>query len=469
MPNNQEANDALMTKLYEIVAAPDNITKVPKDTPFVSFCRPGIPLTPQGLDFGFVTMTRDQNALAADFADIANDIPSMAGFYSPTARKVFDEYFKVINAPVLPIAELTEAEKKQLQEAKDFLFKDELRQDIGTGKMVRVVVETLIHERYKDYETQWQGAFDKYQTELENFLYKQDDTVAVEIWSRKEPILKDKVARAYKEWEAAGKAKVEEMTALIGNLERRGPNALWAERRERYKSHTRSDNQGGNYQLTKYFPQKFWDNGTWSTFTFTHNEVHQIDTSVKTSFGGGGGVGFGLWSFGGNYQRDTTDTHNEADISNFSLSVEICRVPLRRTWMDAGVFTNRSWKFDKSISEAEYLSDGENPPRGSMVAFSTALIVARNLNIQIDISNEKNSYSLEKINASLRAGWGPFSIKGNYSKETAKQTHDFVQTGSGIEAKGMQIIGFVCQVLPKCPDPDTTLKWPKDDDKNENK
>lgn len=168
------------------------------------------------------------------------------------------------------------------------MFKDELRQDLGTGRMVRVEVETLIHERYKEYKTRWQNEMDKYYSELENYLLRKDDNpMAVEIWSRKEPILRAKVQDAFEAWEASGKNIIEENQALISNLERRGPNKLWADRRERYRSHTRSDQQGGSYQLTKYFPQKFWTEGTWTQFTFSHNEVHKVDTSTKQSYGGG--------------------------------------------------------------------------------------------------------------------------------------------------------------------------------------
>lgn len=464
--SDNKVMDALMGKLYEIVAAKDTITNIEREVPYVSFTRPGIPLTKEALDFGFVTMDPNQNALAADFSEIVNSIPAQDGFWNPTGRKVYDEYNKIIDQPMLPEVTLSSSEEKQLERAKKFLFKEESYQDPITGEMISTHVESLILERYKAYAANWEAAFIAYQSQLESYLLRRDtDPLAVEIWARNGPFLKQRVQRAYNLWESAGKNKVEEVQALIGNLERRGPNTLWSDRRERYRSHVRDDFQGGNYMLTKYFPQKFWDtqNGSsWMEFSFRHDEVHKVDTSKKEKYGGGTGGSFGLWSWGGKMQRDHADTFNSADTSNFSMKVELAKIPLRRTWMDAGVFSSRAWKFDPEMyPESEHLSNGEIPPAGTMVAYPSSILVARNLELNIDMSSTQNSFSHEKITGSARGGWGPFSVKGNYHKETSKQTHDFVSDHKGIKAAGMQIIGFVNQPLPKCPNPDDELNWPE--------
>jgi len=244
-------------------------------------------------------------------------------------------------------------------------------------------------------------------------------------------------------------------------LQNRGSNAVFADLRNRYNDYKRADPNGGEYRFTKYFPQKFWEvsGGTWMTFSFNEKDVHTVDTKDVTNWGGGTSGGWGLWSWGASATRDTTNTTNESEIHTFDLSVELARIPIRRTWMDVGILSRRSWKFDNTVPESEYLSDGGTPPKGTMVSFPTAMIVARNLTLKIDNFSEKNSYSLEKISTSLKGGWGPFSLKGNYNRETERRTHDFTQTGSGIQCSGMQVIGFVCQLLPKSPNPDETLPW----------
>lgn len=463
---NQQIMDAFLGKLYDIVSAKNTIHGVEEENPYISFTRPGIPITEDSLNFGFTVMNESQNILAADFADLVNSIPITEGFYNPTGRKVFDEYYKIINQPVLPIAQLSQQEQEQLERVNKFLFKEEQYQDVLTGDMVKVEVESLVYERYKMYKQKYDSSFLEYQKAFKDYMLRSDNPTEVELWAQTQPILKSKVDIAYSAWQTYGlKSKIEEAQALKENLERRGPNRLWEERRIRYRSHTRNDFQGGTYQLTKFFPDKFWldnQNSPWMEYSFLHKEVHKVDTSSNESYGGGAGASFGLWSFGGKMNRETKDTYLKHETEDFTITFELAKIPLRRTWMDASVFSSKAWKFDNQVIPiTEHLSDGGNPPKGTMVSFPTSLLVVRNVNIKTDMTSLTQSSSWSKITGSARAGWGPFSVRGNYSKEQSKQTHDFLQTGEGIEIPGMQIIGFVCQKLAKCPNPDSTLNWPK--------
>ena len=94
-----------------------------------------------------------------------------------------------------------------------------------------------------------------------------------------------------------------------------------------------------------------------------------------------------------------------------------------------------------------------------MPAYTTAMIVARNLKLNIDMSTEENRHVATQFSSSGSVGWGPFSIRVNYSRNTDRKTHDLVQTAAGIESEGMQIIGFVCKYVGRLPDPDTSLNW----------
>ena len=460
--------DSLFAKLTDILGAPDTITDVKREEAFVSFTRPGIPIPEEALDFGFVTMSADQNALAADFADFANEIPTTSGFWNPTGRKVDREYWKIIDAPQLPNYKLTDDEVERLGKAQEILWKTQQYQDPMTGGAVEVIVPSLLVERYKEYEARWDEAFLRYQTAFQDFLLRKDiEPLAAEIWAQQGPVLKKRVERAYQEWASAGKGLVDQARATVDNLERRGTDLIWADRRRRFRSHTRDDFQGGEYQLTKYFPQKFWltsgVGSAWLNFTFGHKEVHEVDKSKKESFGGGGSIGFGLWSFGAGYNRSTIDTYSRAEMEEFSLSLELAKVPLRRTWLDASVFYSRSWRLDPQLyPPSENLSDGGDPPNGTMTILPTALLFVRNIKLHFNKTDETNAYHMEKVKASGSVGWGPFSIRGSYSKETEKRTHDYVEDSRGLQVPGMQAIGFVCTRLPKCPNPDVeNLDWPE--------
>ena len=133
-------------------------------------------------------------------------------------------------------------------------------------------------------------------------------------------------------------------------------------------------------------------------------------------------------------------------------------VPLRRTWFDASVLENRAWKFDPGVNNS-IISDGKVPSNGIMPSYITGMILARELVITTDMTSTENEHVATQTKASANVGWGPFSVRGNYSRTTDRKTHDFVRNAAGIEALGMQIIGFTCQRVEKMPDPDDKLNW----------
>lgn len=88
-----------------------------------------------------------------------------------------------------------------------------------------------------------------------------------------------------------------------------------------------------------------------------------------------------------------------------------------------------------------------------------AVVFVRNVRIDFNKKNVKDSYAMEQVRGSASAGWGPFSVRANYFKRTEKTAHDFVEDAGGLTIPGMQIIGFVCRLLEKTPNPDPTLNW----------
>lgn len=466
MITEQETIDALLAKLYNICGgAIDTVNNVPAEPSYVSFIKPGVPLTPESLSFGFTAMSSASNSYAADFSDFVNAIPSFRGFWNDTGRRVHDEYFRIIDQPVLPVSQLSAQEEEQLKRARQFLFREDQYQDVLTGDTQTIQVDSLLYERYKLKAQAYDAARVKYNAAFEEYITKKDDITAGEIWARKAPFLRDILKRAYNDWVASGKEKVEQVIALIDSLERRGADRVWQDRRERYNNYVRDDLEGGDYILTKYFPDKFWtaDNaGTWTTFGFSHKEIHATDTSSKTNWGGGGGFGFGLFSFGASVNRESVDSYSKCDVSGLEISFDIAKIPLRRTWLDASVFASRAWKFNPQIVSADEatISDGNVPPSGTMIALPTAMIVVRNVKLTLDASSEVNQFSFSKISTSGRAGWGPFSLRGNYAKESSNNQYDFAFDGGTIVVPNMQTIGFVCQLLPRCPNPDLNLNWP---------
>jgi hypothetical protein len=123
------------------------------------------------------------------------------------------------------------------------------------------------------------------------------------------------------------------------------------------------------------------------------------------------------------------------------------------------IFWSRGWKWAPTAGFGP-VSNGGSPPQGLMPLFPTAVILAQNLAINLDMTNEKNSSSWSSIKTSASFGWGPFSISGNYGRSDSQSKSGYTQSNSGIKVPGPQIIAYICEVIPQSPNPDPKLDWP---------
>jgi len=459
MASDEELLKSLLQKIYNVVVGPDPINNQPTTGgSYVSFCLPGIPLTSDDLNFSFVELGKTE--IAADFASLANTVPPARGYWVPSDRKVDSYYRRVLDETIRPVVTLNNTEKKRLDAAQSLLTRLVDAVDLTSGGTKKVPADTPLYEAYQERMTDYLNALTAYKSLQANFLSRPDDPKVQAEWFTKSAIVQQQVKMKYDRWLAGGKKTIEEALDTIEELGR-GTGERWRRLEDLFKLGEQTTAEGTKYFFTKYFPAKFWDDAhasAWTKFSMSHEEVHTVDESSSTSWGGGGSFSTGLWSIGASASYAEQKQRFKSDGQISGLEVELIRVPIRRSWWDPTLFWDRGWKFDPQVSNL-ILSDGAIPPSGEMISYPTAMICAKGLKLGIEMKSEENTHVATQFSASGSVGWGPFSVKGNYSRNTDRKTHDFVRTAAGIEAAGMQVIGFVCELLPKSPNPDPTLNW----------
>ncbi|MEV4783398.1 hypothetical protein [Burkholderia sp. LMU1-1-1.1] len=459
MATDKDLMLSLLDKIYAVVVGTDDINGIDANRGAIaSFTLPGIPIEKEDLDFSFIDLAKMD--VAADFSSLVNSVPPNSGRWQPSNRKVESYYSRVLNESIRPVVELSDDEKKRLLVAQQSLTRLVDAIDLTTGGTKQVPADTPLYEAYQDRQQDYLNALMSYKSLQADFLQRPTDLSAQAKWFSQGPVLKKQVEAKYKRWIAGGKIQIE---AAINTIEElgRGTGERWSHMLEMLRAGVQQTSEGQEFYFTKYFPSAFWDEAhasSWTKFSMSHEELHTVDESSTTNYGGGGGTSFGMWSLSASASYAEQKQHFKSDGQLSTFDVELIRVPIRRSWWDPTVFWDRGWKFDPQISNL-VLSEGTMPPKGEMGMYPTALIVARNLKVGIDLTSEENSHVATQMSASGSVGWGPFSVKGNYSRSTDRKTHDFVRTAAGIECAGMQIIGFVCEPLPKSPNPDLTLNW----------
>lgn len=444
MATEKEVLEALFAKIHAIITSPDSVNNEPGERPYLSFCKPGIPVSGADLDFGFSILNQQQLDAAADFSFLVNTIPNIGDFWSSTGRHVFDVYEDVLQNKELPQANITAAEEQALKKARDKLFRSQYIQ-VSPGVTEARTVDSLLVEDYKKLQAEYINARAEYNNAYLNSIMDPTNPIAAMKWSMNEPIYKDKLRTAWDRFSVV-KNTVEIARGVIASIEQKGLQAQWNHLQSDFKDAERA----GNFYFTKYFPNRFWEK-EWTKYSFAAREVSTIDTSASKSWGGSSGFSVGLFSFGASASYSSASSSHACDTEGLEAHFELATIPLRRTWLDASILVSKGWRFQNVFPDV--LSDGGDPPKGLMVCFPTAMLVARNLKINLNKSSTTNSSASSSFSSQGKVGWGPFSLRGNYSRQNSSTTHDFTETQGGIEAPGMQIIGFVNQILPKSPDP----------------
>jgi hypothetical protein len=460
MAENKEMLTALHEKLARVVYGPDTVSglEIPKSH-FISFCYPGIAIDSSDFDFGFTAPTANQTSAAADFASVANSVPPMKGRWEQSAIGLDDIYERVLRSVVFPKTKLTSDEQDRLNAARSILVRDVETIDPLTGGVVIKPADTPLFEAYQERKMAYLNAALAYRSLHANMLYSPNPAAKTE-WALKGPLLEQQVKVARSRLLAVSD-QIEKALAVIDTIGARGPEQYWSGLKDRLERSQMATPEGEHYYLTKYFPNHFWDDGHkagWTTFSFEYEEVHTVNETSTMSWSGGGGGSWGLWSASASASYAEQREYFKADLAGTSLKVSLTIVPFRRSWFDGSILKSRGWKLDAS-TEDMVLSDGEAMPSGALPAYATAMIVARDLRLSTNMSTEENSHVATQLSVSASGGWGPFSVKGNYTRNTDRKTHDFVKNAAGIEAPGMQIIGFICEKVDRMPDPNPALNW----------
>jgi len=231
----------------------------------------------------------------------------------------------------------------------------------------------------------------------------------------KESSSQEAVNAAYQDWVNKGyKNEVEQAYATIDLLTGRSPMLFWKQLKEKLEQSKLSDlKTNQDFYQTYFYPSNFYKPGVENQWTRLVLESQEID------------------------KLSSNQTDTSADIPVSRLQVDLMRVLIVRPWMNPSLFKSRFWQW---ADRRDLLSDGTSTPHGSLVAYATAIVFARNLKIELKSGSQ--------IEASKLGSFGPLSL------ENAN-----VSGSNSIQADGMQILAFICQKLPKSPNPDPSLAW----------
>ena len=271
-------------------------------------------------------------------------------------------------------------------------------------------------------------------------------------------LLREDMNVAESRWKGRGfKEEIENAEALIASAAKEDL-IQWKDRvKQRYDNATVRSIEAGvdhEFKYTTLFPTKFLNSDVgWTNYSYSESNHARSFGKKVTRFGGSAGV-FGFFRAKADGSREKISIDSKSD--HFSVSMKAAEVAISRPWLDRIFLESRAWRFGPgaaAVSDVIKLSDGERPPSGSMIGFSTSVIFAKDIVIKSsDMETNADKYKTE-FEAEGGVSYGIYSVKGAGSShnQTTAVSHHF-ENGT-LTISGMQVIGFRCRLLNKAPNP----------------
>ena len=164
------------------------------------------------------------------------------------------------------------------------------------------------------------------------------------------------------------------------------------------------------------------------------------------------------WGFQRRGQRrsSSANTHSEFSTDGLSIAMKYAIIDIERPWLNTVLLNLSNW-FEVGFKKHS-ISNGtinqKHPLQDEafwLPALPTQIVVIKEL--KIHTSNMKKTFdSLQSMTSGgASVGFGPFSIGGSHTESEGEVKQTFHMEGEWLVVDGVQIIGWISQILAPSP------------------
>jgi hypothetical protein len=381
---------------------------------------------------------------------LVNNKLQMNNQYSvmPGSSKLADSWYAIITGAngIPPTMELNEQMKKAYAAAAAKLMD-------ADGNV------TPHYQSYMQYSDEYKS---KVKSRNKAYAAAFTDPMKLQMWPRDGVIYQDDVDDAWNRWMGLGHK--EEIERAFNTLAAQGTDpaiALIARAKKKFQNSLFDFAGYGQLPYTLLSPRTWYDadnDDGWNDYTSRdfHSESHY--SASQTSYGASAGVNVGLWSGGASFDHSDSKASGSGALQDVNIKFKYAVVDIDRGWLDTSLLNLNNW-FLVGDYKRDCISTGkmgqERPGQGLEPLFLpsvvTSLILAKDVRISWKDWKSQWSAHTQSTSTSASAGFWCFTAKAKYSH--AKQQRDFSVDDEGEELviPGIQLIGYVSQILPSSP------------------
>lgn len=465
-----EQADKLVQSIYDGIF--DSITKaepgskplMPASTTVLSMTKPGMVINPKDFKNQWTPGNRDGSTEAAkNTADLVDVIPAMSGIYTDNGNRISQVYNQILESVFIP-AQDTAAADKQLANAHQYLYRTVNVTDPDTGEVEVNEIESKVYRSYLDNEAAYMAQRMAY---VAAYQAAQNDPAQKGIWPLIAPTLQIPVKSAYDKWRSNYADKVEEKLAIMETSTRNALQKAFKKGRDLMEGYGVVLDESGSGMgpltyRTNLLPSDWYSPKSaskWISKKVSENNYSLSSTSEYTRYGGSAGFSLGIFSIGGSAGHSKTHRHVSRETRNLSFEYEYTLVTIRRPWMIFNLLGTKGWNLGNLYSKGQ-ISNGAKTGQEDSVwpLLPTSFVAVKNVKISANWSKSDWDYLKKQTHGGGGVGIGPFRIGGSYSHSESKFTSSFDDAKGEILVPGVQIIGWINQIVPYCPPANQTAR-----------
>jgi len=290
------------------------------------------------------------------------------------------------------------------------------------------------------------------------------DPMKLQQWPREGLVYQEELDEAWDRWMGLGfKMEIEKAFNTLAAQGTDPAIALIARSKKRFQNSLLALAPGiPEIPYTMLSPRSWYDKDNddgWNMYSEHdfHSESHY--SASQTSYGGGGGGGFaGLWSGSASFDHKEAQANSKFAMKNVRVNFNYAVVDIYRPWLDTSLLNLGNW-FLVGDYKKNCISTGkmgqEKPTDGIEPLFLPSIVTSLILvkDVHIFWEDWKTQWSEHSKSNSTSASVGVWCFSASAKYKHAEQNRDFScdDTGQDLAIPGIQLIGYVSQIMPPCP------------------
>jgi len=328
------------------------------ESTFLSF--PVTPLAYQKEDLEFFPQNGASDILKSKanlnaFSTLVNLVPRSEAWLQTDPQFLWDNYEYILKQGITATSNRTPDEEVAFQEARNYL------KEPAEGGIMQ---ESAVARVYRQYRDAYFITEQEYMEARVSGQATEDESEKQQWRDIDEPAYLEKLQELENEWILDGfKNEVEIARETLLRLGAKSPILTWADWRTQFNPDISSEtdpNDQSQVFLSCFMPENALEDDCWRPFSLSEAEVKSL-------------IGEASADLRERYSVDGKET------SIKSMSLEFSSAAIKRPWFDPQVFKSRFWKLR---DESKVFSNGAMPLSGDCPAYVTAVVFARNINVQ---------------------------------------------------------------------------------------